>query len=89
MHTALEELKARGRVLAHDVTRERRHRRATVEAGVAGQVTIGIDVGGTKVLGLALDDESVVLSEVRVPTPTRRGPGAGGPAAMAPKGSRR
>ena len=45
---------------------------------MAGQVTIGIDMGGTKVLGLAVDDEGVVLSEVRVPTPTRRGSGEGG-----------
>jgi glucokinase len=39
---------------------------------VAGQVTIGIDMGGTKVLGLAVDDEGVVLAEVRVATPGRR-----------------
>ncbi len=39
---------------------------------MAGQVTIGIDMGGTKVLGLAVDDEGVVLAEVRVPSP---GPG--------------
>jgi glucokinase len=39
---------------------------------MAGQVTIGIDMGGTKVLGLAVDDEGVVLAEVRVPTPGRR-----------------
>ncbi|HVA04030.1 MAG TPA: ROK family protein [Acidimicrobiales bacterium] len=44
---------------------------------MAGQVTIGIDMGGTKVLGLAVDDEGVVLSEVREPTPGRRS--AGGP----------
>jgi glucokinase len=47
---------------------------------VAGQVTIGIDMGGTKVLGVALDDEGVVLSEVRVPTPRRRNAGTGGSA---------
>ncbi len=41
---------------------------------MAGQVTIGIDMGGTKVLGLAVDDEGVVLADVRVPTPSRRGP---------------
>jgi glucokinase len=40
---------------------------------MAGRVTIGIDMGGTKVLGLAVDDEGVVLTEVRVPTPGRRG----------------
>jgi glucokinase len=39
---------------------------------VAGQVTIGIDVGGTKVLGLAVDDEGVVLAEVRVASPGGR-----------------
>jgi glucokinase len=38
---------------------------------MAGQVTIGIDMGGTKVLGVAVDDEGVVLAEVRVPTPGR------------------
>jgi predicted NBD/HSP70 family sugar kinase len=47
---------------------------------VAGQVTIGIDMGGTKVLGVAVDDEGVVLSEVRVPTPRRRNAGTGGSA---------
>ena len=36
---------------------------------MARQVTLGIDVGGTKVLGLAVDDEGVVLAEVRVATP--------------------
>jgi glucokinase len=44
---------------------------------VARQVTIGIDMGGTKVLGLAVDDEGVVLAEIRVPTPGRRGGAAG------------
>ncbi len=33
---------------------------------MARQVTIGIDLGGTKVLGLAVDDEGVVLAELRV-----------------------
>jgi glucokinase len=46
---------------------------------VAGQVTIGIDMGGTKVLGLAVDDEGVVLSEVRVATPGRRSAGENEP----------
>jgi len=32
-------------------------------------VTLGIDVGGTKVLGLAVDESGQVLSEARVPTP--------------------
>ncbi len=38
---------------------------------MARQVTIGIDMGGTKVLGVGVDDEGVVLAEVRVPTPGR------------------
>src|ERR1019366_5953115 len=55
-------------------------RRATArEVGVAGQVTIGIDMGGTKVLGLAVDDEGVVLSEVRLATPGRRSVGENEP----------
>jgi glucokinase len=44
---------------------------------MAGQVTIGIDMGGTKVLGLAVDDEGVVLSELRVPSPGPRHAAAG------------
>lgn len=32
-------------------------------------MTLGIDVGGTKVLGLAVDSTGNVLSDVRVPTP--------------------
>lgn len=32
-------------------------------------MTLGIDVGGTKVLGLALDSAGEVLADVRVPTP--------------------
>jgi len=43
---------------------------------VARQVTIGIDLGGTKVLGLAVDDEGVVLSELRVPSAGRSSPSA-------------
>ena len=52
---------------------------------MAGQVTIGIDMGGTKVLGVAVDDEGVVLAEVRVPSPgprrasSRAAGDAGGP----------
>lgn len=34
-----------------------------------GAVHLGIDVGGTKVLGVALDATDVVLAEARVPTP--------------------
>jgi glucokinase len=37
---------------------------------VKGPVTLGIDVGGTKMLGLALDTSGAVLGEVRVPTPS-------------------
>jgi glucokinase len=33
-------------------------------------VTVGLDVGGTKVLGLAVDATGRVLAETRVPTPT-------------------
>jgi glucokinase len=33
-------------------------------------VTYGIDIGGTKVLGVALGPADVVVAEVRVPTPT-------------------
>ncbi|HUY64874.1 MAG TPA: ROK family protein [Acidimicrobiales bacterium] len=35
----------------------------------AGAVTLGIDVGGTKMLGLALGPDDAVLAEARVPTP--------------------
>ncbi|MHB1504529.1 MAG: ROK family protein [Acidimicrobiales bacterium] len=39
-------------------------------------VTIGVDVGGTKVLGVALDHEGKVLGEARAPTPAGgHGPG--------------
>ncbi|MEZ5169891.1 MAG: ROK family protein [Acidimicrobiia bacterium] len=31
--------------------------------------TVGIDVGGTKILGVALDDSGEVLSRTRIPTP--------------------
>src|ERR1700722_10316626 len=40
-------------------------------------------MGGTKVLGVAVGDEGVVLSEGRVPTPRRRNAGGGG-SAVAP-----
>ena len=48
------------RILADDVSAGPApdRRRPAQEVGVAGQVTIGIDVGGTKVLGLAVDDEA-------------------------------
>ena len=35
----------------------------------AGAVTIGIDVGGTKILGLAVDGGGAVLAEAKAPTP--------------------
>jgi glucokinase len=34
-------------------------------------VILGFDVGGTKVLGVALDDAHAVVNEIRVPTPDR------------------
>jgi glucokinase len=42
-------------------------------AGPAG-VAFGVDIGGTKVLGLALDATDCVVAEARVPTPTGRAP---------------
>jgi glucokinase len=36
---------------------------------VTGPVTLGIDVGGTKILGLAIDGAGVVLAEEKAPTP--------------------
>lgn len=36
---------------------------------MTGPVTLGIDVGGTKVLGLALDADGRTLAEAKVPTP--------------------
>jgi predicted NBD/HSP70 family sugar kinase len=49
-------------------------------------VSFGIDIGGTKVLGVALDAADRVVAESRVPTPRGRrrpekvggGPGEGG-----------
>jgi glucokinase len=38
-----------------------------------GVVTLGLDMGGTKVLGLAVDAGGEVVAEVRVPTPHRPG----------------
>ena len=54
---------------------------------MARQVTIGIDMGGTKVLALAVDDEGVVLSELRVPTPGHSSSSAGGDGATGADGS--
>ncbi|HYA67837.1 MAG TPA: ROK family protein [Acidimicrobiales bacterium] len=42
-------------------------------ASGGGEVTYGIDVGGTKMLGVALDADDHILAEVRVPTPRRFG----------------
>ncbi len=53
---------------------------------MARQVTIGIDMGGTKVLALAVDDEGVVLSELRVPTPGHTSSPAGGDGATGADG---
>ncbi len=36
---------------------------------MAGQLTLGIDVGGTKILGLAIDGAGAVLAEAKVATP--------------------
>jgi glucokinase len=35
-----------------------------------GEVALGVDIGGTKVLGIALDTANHVVAEARVPTPT-------------------
>jgi glucokinase len=40
-----------------------------------GGVALGVDIGGTKVLGIALDGADRVMAEARVPTP--RGPARG------------
>jgi glucokinase len=42
-----------------------------VTAALADQVTLGIDVGGTKVLGLAVDRDGNILSEARETSPVR------------------
>jgi glucokinase len=39
----------------------------------SGEVTLGIDVGGTKVLGVALDADDRVVAEVKVPAPAAHG----------------
>jgi glucokinase len=40
-----------------------------VTGGDAGRTRVGIDVGGTKCLGVAVDDAGDVVAELRVPTP--------------------
>ena len=52
-------------------------------ADPAGVATLGIDVGGTKMLGLALDGSGRVLAEDRLPSPHPLGVPAGDPAAGA------
>jgi glucokinase len=50
---------------------------------VIGPVTLGIDVGGTKILGLAVDGTGAVLAEVKAPTPRLVAPpGTGGDAVI-------
>ncbi|MGH9018951.1 MAG: ROK family protein, partial [Acidimicrobiales bacterium] len=44
---------------------------------MGGPVTVGIDVGGTKILGLALDGAGAVVAEAKAPTP-RLAPGGAG-----------
>jgi glucokinase len=56
----------------------------TSDAGppAGDDVSLGIDIGGTKVLGIALDADDGVVGEYRVPTPMGRrggGPVEGGP----------
>jgi glucokinase len=47
--------------------------------GDPGGPSYGVDVGGTKILGVALTDECTVLAEFRVPTPQQTaGPGRSG-----------
>ncbi len=42
----------------------------TSDGGQGAAVTYGIDIGGTKVLGVALDRAHAAVAETRVPTPT-------------------
>jgi len=53
--------------------------RGAPTGGGPGEIVFGVDVGGTKVLGVALRDD-LVVAEARVPTPTRPG-GPAGPVA--------
>ncbi|MGI4894029.1 MAG: ROK family protein, partial [Janthinobacterium lividum] len=45
-------------------------RPASIEGASRSTVTIGIDVGGRTVKGLALDADGVVLATHRIPTPS-------------------
>jgi glucokinase len=47
------------------------------EPASAGARLVGIDVGGTKALGLAIDASGTILAEASRPTP--RGPNSLGP----------
>lgn len=49
----------------------------------AAAVTYGIDIGGTKVLGVALGPSDDIVAEARVATPTGTREGVGGPVAAA------
>lgn len=49
----------------------------------AGAATLGIDVGGTKMLGVALSASGEVVAEDRLPSPHPHGLAAGDPAAAA------
>ena len=40
---------------------------------LSGPITVGVDVGGTKILGVALDDIGQVVTELRTSTPTPTG----------------
>jgi glucokinase len=44
----------------------------TSSARPSSGIAFGIDIGGTKVLGVALDDGGQIVAEARVPTPTER-----------------
>ena len=43
------------------------------EGGPPAPVTVGVDVGGTKVLGVALDGRDRLVTEIRLATPLHRG----------------
>jgi glucokinase len=48
-----------------------------VTAARRAPVAIGVDIGGTKVLGVALDDDGAVVAETRVATPAQASAAAG------------
>jgi glucokinase len=55
----------------------------TGPASAGARAAYGVDVGGTKILGVALSPEGDVLAERRVPTPDALGPLGGGEDAVA------